>query len=240
MTSPYQTLVDRLPELEARLDHHFENKELILQAFCHRSFTNENPRCPVGHNERLEFLGDAVLGLIAADYVYRELPDHPEGDLTHLRARLVEGSSCFLFLQELNISEFLLLGRGEQRSDGRSRNSIWSDLFEAIIAAIFLDSDFQTTLDWFHRLFITRMELVLEKPVRNWKADLQDYSQKATGSPPLYEIKTEQGPDHEKHYEIVVRVDGEILAAGEGKSKKEAQQAAAENALLKIEGTEDE
>lgn len=239
MSSPYHTLVSRLSELETKINYVFENKELLTQAFCHRSYTNENPLCPTGHNERLEFLGDAVIGLIAASHVYLERPDVPEGELTHLRARLVEASSCADYLEKLEVAEFILLGRGELRGDGRGRASIWADLFEALIGAIYLDSGYEAARAWFYRHFRKETESVVLRPTRNWKAELQDYSQKTAQQRPDYEVIEESGPDHNRHYVITVSIDGIVVGRGEGKSKKGAQQAAAEAALLQIEEAAD-
>lgn len=239
MTSPFQTLTTQIPEIEAKLGHEFKNKDLITQAFLHRSFTNESPLCPLHHNERLEFLGDAVLGLIAADYFFKELPGTPEGELTHLRARLVEGSACTTFLNRLDLLHYILLGKGERRADGRGRNSIAADLFEALIGAIFLDEGFKATEKWFHAKFSKELREVLERPMRNFKADLQDYSQKATQSPPTYEVRIEEGPDHNRIYEVAVLVADEEVGYGKGRSKKEAQQAAAEDAIKRLEQSND-
>ncbi len=238
MTSPFETLIRRLPELEGKLDHQFKEKDLIIQAFIHRSFTNENPAAPVSNNERLEFLGDAVLGLMAADHVFRELPHTPEGDLTHLRAQMVEANSCSGYVQSLGVGEYVLLGKGEQRTEGRGRESIWADLFEAIVAAIYLDAGYEVVKKWFHRHFSEMIQKTLDSPMRNWKADLQDYSQKTTQSPPTYEIKNVSGPDHNKQYEVVVLIAKVEVGSGSGPSKKVAQQAAAEDAMKKIERAE--
>lgn len=221
--------------VEARLGYHFKNKNLLESAFVHRSFFNEHLNAVKEHNERLEFLGDSVLGMIAAEYLYLNLPHLPEGVLSDFRARLVEASSCMHFLQKLEVEPFLLLGKGEKRNAGRGRESILANLFEAIIGAIFLDGGFDAAKKFFLSNFLPEIEYILKEPPRNWKAELQDYSQKKHQKTPIYEVVEESGPSHQKHFRMAVFIDGLESGVGEGNSKKEAQQNAAKNALLKIE-----
>ncbi|MCB1181569.1 MAG: ribonuclease III [Chlamydiia bacterium] len=222
-------------EVEHRIDYTFKNKDLLATAFVHCSYVNEHSDEVDEHNERLEFLGDSVLGMIIAEYLYLTFPSTPEGVLSDLRARLVEASTCAYFVQRLKVVEFLLLGKGEQRNDGRGRESILADLFEAILGAIFLDGGIDATKRFFFNNFKAQVEQVIKKPSRNFKAEFQDYAQKMTGFPPTYEVVEEKGPAHEKHFRIVVKIKSVIYGEGEGKSKKEAQQAAAKSALCKIE-----
>lgn len=219
--------------IESRIGYIFKDKRLLALAFVHRSFVNEN-RDVIGHNERLEFLGDAVLGMLVAEHLYRHLPTTPEGELSYLRSRLVEASSCVTYVQKLDLSHYLLLGKGERMNDGRGRESILSDLFEAIIGSIYLDGGVEAARDFIFNNFSSEIEAILKTPLRNWKALLQDYCQKKFQQTPLYQVLEESGPDHSKIFKITVHVKDKELGHGEGASKKEAQQAAAENALRSL------
>lgn len=223
-------------QIEAKLDYHFQDRNLLYLAFVHRSFVNEN-REVVTHNERLEFLGDSVLGMIMAEYLYRYLPETPEGDLSYLRSRLVEASSCVIYMQKLDVGDYIMLGKGEQRNGGRGRESIMSDLFEAIIGAIFLDGGIDAARRFLFKNFSKEIDEILKMPIRNWKAILQDYCQKKYQQTPHYKVINELGPDHGKIFRVTVNIQDSELGVGEGSSKKIAQQAAAQNALdrLKLE-----
>lgn len=226
-------LLKKVSKIEEKLKYIFKDKGLLALAFTHRSFINENKHV-TQHNERLEFLGDSILGLLVADYLYRQLPTTPEGDLSYLRSRLVEAGSCVLFVTKLNVDGFLLLGRGERMNDGRGRESILADLFEAIIGAIYLDGGIEASRDFLFNNFHEEIESILKTPLRNWKAILQDYCQKKHQQPPEYHILNETGPDHSKIFLVSVSLNNEVLGQGEGSSKKEAQQAAAQDALNKL------
>lgn len=230
MNSP-QDIIQNPAEIERRLGYTFKDKSLLALAFVHRSFVNENRAVAEQHNERLEFLGDSVLGMLVAEYLYNMLPDRPEGELSYLRSRLVEASSCIIYVQKLRIEEFLLLGRGEKRNDGRGRDSILADLFEAVMGAIFLDGGIQAAHHFVFDNFAEEIQDILEQPEHNWKALLQDYSQKQFQSPPHYVLMNESGPDHSKSFEIAVYIQNEEWGRGVGASKKEAQQAAAQKAM---------
>lgn len=232
----YNELKSHLNEIETTIGYSFQDKELLILAFVHRSFTNENKQA-TQHNERLEFLGDSVLGLLVADHLYRVLPDLSEGDLSTFRARLVEAGSCMNYLIKLDLQRFLLLGKGERMNDGRGRESIMADLFEAIIGAIYLDGGIEAARQFLFSKCAIEMNALLNAPISNWKALLQDYSQKKFQSPPEYKVINETGPDHSKEFLVSVELNGEEYGRGAGNSKKMAQQAAAEAALKKI-GTE--
>lgn len=221
-------------QIEERLHYRFKDSSLLALAFVHRSFVNEN-REVSQHNERLEFLGDSVLGLLISDYLYRSLSKTPEGDLSFLRSRLVEASSCVNYVQKLQIERFLLLGKGERMNDGRGRESILADLFEAIVGAIYLDGGFEAARDFLFNHFALEIESILRTPISNWKAILQDYCQKHFQQTPSYEVVSETGPDHNKHYRVRVCIQERELGLGEGNSKKMAQQAAAEDAIKRLE-----
>ena len=228
-----EELLKNAPMIESKIGYAFHDRSILALAFVHRSFINEN-RDIAQHNERLEFLGDSVLGLLIAEYLYRYLPSNPEGDLSYLRSRLVEASSCVAYIQKLDLEKHLLLGKGERMNDGRGRDSILADLFEAIIGAIFIDGGIEAAKEFLFKNFSHEIDEILKTPLRNWKALLQDYCQKKYQHPPVYKVLSESGPDHSKIFKISVCIDDRELGNGEGPSKKEAQQAAAADALSKV------
>lgn len=230
----HEELLRKTPEIELRIDYTFGNKQLLILAFTHRSYCNENKNINE-HNERLEFLGDSILNLLIADYLYRYLPKTPEGELSYLRSRLVEASSCVLYVQKLELEAYLLLGKGERMNDGRGRDTILADLFEAIIGAIYIDSGLQAAKKFLFKNFSAEIDKILKTPVKNFKAQLQDLIQKKFKEAPLYEVLNESGPDHSKHFEVRVSIQGKELGVGKGSSKKEAQQDAAEKAMKALD-----
>lgn len=226
-------LLESVEAIETKLNYHFKDKFLLATAFVHRSFINEN-RDVIQHNERLEFLGDAILGALMAEYLFVKMPDAPEGDLSYLRSRLVEASSCMTFVQKLDVSKYLLLGKGERMNDGRGRESILADFFEALVGAIYLDGGLESVRVFLFKNFAVEIEKILATPLRNWKADLQEYAQSKFQVPPIYQVLEEVGPDHSKTFKIAVLINGNEMGRGQGSSKKEAQQAAAQDALLHL------
>ncbi len=231
-------LIENAHLVEEKIGYRFHNRELIALAFTHRSFVNENKEEELEHNERLEFLGDSVLGMIVSDYLYRYLPTTREGDLSRLRSRLVDATACIAYIQKLDITNYLLLGKGEKLNDGRGRDTIHSDLFETIIGAIYLDGGLEAARKFFFKNFSHDIAEILKTPTQNWKANLQEYAQKEFHQPPVYHVLSEEGPDHGKIFNIAVHLNGVEMARGEGGSKKEAQQEAARNALIRIEKRE--
>lgn len=232
-----EELLKNTSQIESKIDYVFNDKSLLALAFVHRSYINENKHV-TQHNERLEFLGDSILGLMIADYLYSYLPSTQEGDLSYLRSRLVEAASCVAYVTKLDVEKYLLLGKGEKMNDGRGRESILADLFEAIIGAIYLDGGIEAAKNFFFKNFSDQIESILKTPLRNWKALLQDYCQKKYQQPPEYKILSETGPDHSKVFLVSVEIDSQELGIGQGSSKKEAQQAAAFNALEKLQPIE--
>lgn len=226
-------LIYHAASIESKLGYRFKDRSLLALAFVHRSFINEN-RDIKQHNERLEFLGDSVLGMLMADYLYRYFPSTPEGQLSYLRSRLVEAISCVGYIQSLGIAQYILLGKGEQMNDGRGRESILADLFEAIIGAIYLDGGIEAAKKFLFENFNDKIEEILKTPIRNWKALLQDYCQKKHQQTPIYQVLQESGPDHSKIFQISVLINKQELGRGGGASKKEAQQAAAADALSRF------
>lgn len=231
-----ESLHKSTPEIEIKIGYAFKDRELLKLAFIHRSFINEN-RNVCEHNERLEFLGDSVLNLLISDYLYRYLPNTPEGDLSYLRSRLVDANSCSTYIQKLDVSSYVLLGRGESMNDGRGRTTILADLFEALIGAIYLDGGLEASKKFLFKNFSSEIGQILKTPIRNFKAELQDFAQKKYREPPDYTVISEEGPDHSKKFIVSVSINGIVMGQGEGSSKKEAQQKAAEAAFKKIEET---
>lgn len=232
--SSLNQLKKNLSLIEERIGKVFANKDLLSLAFVHRSFVNEHRHLIEEHNERLEFLGDSVLGLAIADTIYRRLPDYQEGKLSQLRSFLVDTSSCAKFLQKLHLSEFILLGKGERMSEGNTKASILADVFEALIAAIYLDAGFEEVCSFIRFHFEEDIEFAIGSPPCNYKAKLQDYSQRKYQKPPLYRVIEESGPDHAKCFLVSVSLNERDVGRGEGSSKKEAEQKAALDALQQL------
>ena len=219
-------------ELQKNLGIKFKNENLLKQVFVHRSYLNENPAFELGHNERLEFLGDAVLELIVTDYLYKNYPDLAEGEMTNLRAALVNAIMLSKISDKLNFNNFLLLSRGEAKEIGKGRQYILANTFEAFIGALYLDRDYSEARDFIYKNLIPELNDIIEKKLwRDAKSLFQEAAQERAGITPTYEVLSESGPDHAKKFIIGVYLEKEMVAKGEGSSKNEAQQKAAENAL---------
>lgn len=222
--------------LEAKLGVSFRNKDLLLQALTHRSYLNENPGFRLSHNERLEFLGDAVLELIVTEELFGRFPEKPEGDLTSYRAALVNSRMLASLAAELEINDFLLLSRGEAKDIGRARQFILANTFEAIVGAAYLDQGYQPVASLVTRLVFPKIDDVIARRLyRDPKSLFQEEAQERVGITPTYEVLREWGPDHDKHFVVGVYLDTELIAEGEGPSKQQAQEAAARLALEKRE-----
>jgi ribonuclease III len=234
MTECSNAIFKRSEEIEKELGYSFKNKNLLFLAFVHRSFLNENRHLMTAHNERLEFLGDSVLGIIISDYLYRCLPNRSEGELSHLRSHIVDAGTCSQFAQKLAVNRYILLGRGEQMNDGKGKETILADFFEALLGAIYLDGGFEAVKAFFFSHFETTLQELINKPFRNSKAALQEFAQKKHQKIPLYQLIEVAGPEHDKLFRIRAMIGEEEVGEGLGSSKKEAEQAAAENALERI------
>lgn len=228
-------LLSRMDEIEKKLGYVFLNRKLLFLAFVHRSFFNEHRDIINQHNERLEFLGDSVLGLMISDYLYNQLPHETEGYLSLLRSQVVEAGSCARFAHQIGVAQYVLLGRGERMNDGKGKETIVADLFEALIGAIYLDGGLEAAKNFFFGHFEEGIIGHLSRPVRNWKAELQDYSQKKYQKPPAYKVVQEEGPDHGKIFYVIASIGDQAVGEGKGSSKKEAEQAAAASALQRLE-----
>jgi ribonuclease-3 len=229
-----EQLKKNILSVEERLGYIFENKDHLVLSLIHRSFVNEYKASLLSHNERLEFLGDSVLGLVLADYLYHRLPSYPEGQLSQLRSRLVDANSCAHYLQKLDLAPFILLGRGEKITEGRTKASIQADVFEAIIGAIYLDGGLSSVKSFFLCHFEEEINEAIGTPPRNYKADLQDHSQRKYQKTPFYKVVQESGPDHAKIFHVMVFVNDQEAGLGLGASKKEAEQRAAFDAMSKL------
>lgn len=234
MTTPHtiEHLKENIEEIERRIGHRFIDLDLLVLAFIHRSYVNEHKDAIQTHNERLEFLGDSVLGVIVSNFLYNRFPEWEEGELSENKAHLVDANACIKYVQALDLSTFLVLGRGESLNAGKGRETVLSDLFEGVIGAIFLDAGLEVATRFIMDNLLDVMFQILEEPIRNWKALLQDHVQKSFHLQPVYEVIRESGPDHEKTFEVQVSVNDESVAKGKGVSKKMAQQAAAKQALI--------
>lgn len=219
-------------KFEERLGFTFNNQELLKMAFTHRSWVNENRREGREHNERLEFLGDAVLELAITRFLYDKYPDKPEGELTAYRAALVNTSSIATAAGELSMNEFLQLSRGESNDTGRARHFILANAFEALIGAIYLDRGFEIAEKFIGVMLYDKIEDVVKKKLwQDAKSHFQEVAQERVGVTPNYKLKEESGPDHDKRFVVGVFLNDEQVALGSGKSKQEAEQAAAAKAV---------
>lgn len=233
--TPLQQLQLRLEEIEEKIGYVFKNKDLLVNAFVHRSYANEYQGKTLAHNERLEFLGDSVLGLVVAEYLYHRLPTYSEGLLSELRSKLVEAGSCAKFFQKLGLPDYILLGRGEKMTEGHNKTSILADAFEALVGAVYLDGGPLIAKSFLLCHFEEEANQTIGSPPRNFKAHLQDYSQKKFQKIPLYKVVQESGPDHAKMFHVIVYIEEQQAGIGVGSTKKEAEQKAAFDALSKIE-----
>lgn len=223
--------MDDISKLEEKLGITFNNKDLLQQALIHRSYLNENPDFPLGHNERLEFLGDAVLELIVTEYLYRNYP-HPEGELTNWRAALVNAKMLAEIAHRLGIDNYLLLSRGEAKDTGRARQCILANALEALIGAIYLDQGYEKAGQFVEQEILRELPQVLEKKLyRDPKSRFQEEAQDRVGITPTYEVLNEWGPDHAKHFVVGLYLEKELVSQGEGISKQEAQEKAAQEGL---------
>ena len=222
---------EKLLELEDKIGMRFANHDLLLQALTHRSYINENPKWHLDHNERLEFLGDAVLELVVTEYLYNKYPN-PEGELTNWRAALVNAIMMAKVSTKIDLNEYLLLSRGESKDVGRARQYILANALEAVIGAIYLDQGYKAVDKFITRFIIEELPKILEeKAYKDYKSLFQEKAQDEAGITPTYEVMKEWGPDHAKHFRIGVFLEKDLIGEGEGPSKQDAQQEAAKNAL---------
>jgi ribonuclease-3 len=226
---------DSLSDLEARLGYVFRDRALAETALTHTSWRNEAPAPGRADNERLEFLGDAVLALVVSDLLMRRLPDSAEGDLTRARAALVSEGGLARAAGTLDLGRFLFVGRGEERTGGRARPSILADALEALMGAVYLDGGLEAVAAVVARLFQSELGDVESHARLDYKSRLQERAQALWQSAPVYQVVAESGPDHDKRFEVALSFAGREWARASGRSKKEAEQSAAAVALETIE-----
>ncbi len=225
---------ERLNEVQLNLKYRFDDIELLETALTHSSYANEHGMHASKSNQRLEFLGDTVLGLVVSEYLFMKYPFYPEGELTKIRAKVVSEPSLALAARKINLGEFLLLGKGEENTGGRDRDSILADASEAITGAIFMDSNYDTVREFLLKNF----EMIIVKAVAkgslfiDYKTGLQEKLQKITRNKLIYSVVKEEGPDHNKLFHVDVSVGGDVIGSGIGRNKKEAEQMAAKEALI--------
>lgn len=221
-----------LHTLEEKLGYQFRDISLLESALYHSSYANEHRKLGIQSNERLEFLGDAVLGFVSAEHLYGKHPKSPEGELTRIRAALVREESLYEVASYLELGEYLLLGKGEELGDGRHRPSILADATEAVFAAVYLDGGIRAAHDLIHRVLLDKeQEELVEERRRDYKTELQELVQRKPDQALQYELAGESGPDHNKMFTMQVKLNGEIIGEGSGRTKKEAEQMSAKVAL---------
>ena len=223
-----------LEEFKQHNNIRFNKKELLEQAFIHRSYINENPRSGLEHNERLEFLGDAVLELVVTEHLYTAYPHHNEGDLTSYRSALVNAVTLGSVAEGLSFNDMLKLSKGEAKDISRARSSILADAYAAFIGALYLDQGYTSVKEFITKtLLIKTDEIIKQGLYKDAKSFVQEKSQELYGITPAYRVLHEEGPDHDKIFRVGIFFADEMIAEGEGKSKQEAETGAARNALQK-------
>ena len=225
---------DKISQLENKIGVTFLNKDHLLQALTHRSYINENTNWHLNHNERLEFLGDAVLELAVTEYLYNNYPDKPEGEMTNWRAALVNAVMLAKVSEKFELNDYILLSRGESRDTGRARQYILANAVESVIGAIYIDSGYEQCKKFVDKFIIIELEEIIKNRLyKDYKSLFQEEAQDKVGITPTYEVIEEWGPDHAKTFKVGLFLEKELVAEGDGKSKQEAQQEAAKNALVK-------
>ena len=222
-------------DLEKTIHITFTNRQLLKQAFFHRSYLNEDRSVKVS-NERLEFLGDAVLSFLTSSFLYKNHPDFPEGILTNIRSGLVKTKTLSTIAQTLRLGELLFLSKGEEESGGRKNQSLLADCFEALLGAIYLDQGIEICRTYLETYLFPQAQIIIEnKQYIDYKSHLQEIVQETSKASPVYRVTRSEGPDHDKTFWIEVLSGTKILGEGMGKSKQEAEQAAASDALVKMQ-----
>ncbi|MFA5792340.1 MAG: ribonuclease III [Candidatus Gracilibacteria bacterium] len=223
--------IKNLDELQDAIDVHFTDIDLLSLAFIHKSYVNEHED-EEGYNERLEFLGDAVLELVVTDFLYHKHPDQPEGQLTNWRSALVKGKNLARISRKMGLGKYLLLSRGEDLSGGREKDYILANTMEALIGAIYLDKGFDLANQFILKNIVILLDEIIEQGLNvDAKSRVQELTQEKLGMTPTYELLTEEGPDHDKVFEMGIYFGKELAGQGKGPSKQEAEQSAAKDAL---------
>ncbi len=219
-------------DFEKKIKVVFKNKNLLKQAFTHRSFINENPATSLSHNERLEFLGDAVLELIVTDFLYKKYPQYAEGELTALRSALVNAIIISEIASQIGMNDYLLLSKGEAKDFGKARMYILANTYEALVGAMYIDAGYEVTNKFITKTLLPKTEEIVNKKLwRDAKSLVQEKAQEFVSVTPAYKVLLQSGPDHDKHFTVGIFFGGDLVAEGKGKSKQEAEQSAALCAL---------
>lgn len=220
-----------MTDLQNKIGYQFKNPALLNEALTHSSYANEHKSQHIKYNERLEFLGDSVLSIVVSDYIYKNCPELPEGELTKLRASLVCEKSLYEFAKKIDLGKHLILSKGERHNGGADRPSILSDAFEALIAAIYIDGGLAPASKHILNFVIPAIKNSKKKKINDYKTTLQEIIQKNPGEKLEYVLVKESGPDHNKHFVVEVHLNSNVIGKGGGRSKKEAEQQAAREAL---------
>lgn len=226
--------MEKFAKLEKRINCKFKNKDLLRQAMVHRSYLNENPKFELGHNERLEFLGDAVLEIVVTKFLYHELPDTPEGELTDLRASLVNAKMLLKVAQNIELEEDLLMSKGESRDkNSKARQYILANAVEALIGAIYLDQGIDKAKEFITKEILQYLKHIMDNNLyKDPKSTFQEKAQEISNITPYYRVLKESGPDHAKEFEVGAYLEDQLAAKGLGSSKHEAEVDAAQKALI--------
>lgn len=226
---------EKLSELEQKINYAFKKIYLLDRAMTHSSYANQYNLSYMEHNERMEFLGDSVLGLVVSEYIFKKYRNKPEGKLTKIRANIVCEASLYERAKRIDLGEYLQLGKGEEITGGRERASILADAYEALIAAIYIDGGIESSREFIIPRFVDAIESVVNKEgFKDYKSRLQEHVQKDPSSTIKYETVGEEGPDHNKVFFVNVCINNSLAGKGSGKSKKEAEQEAARSALVSL------
>ncbi len=220
--------------LQENINIHFHDSYFLKQAFTHSSYVNEHRRKNLEDNERLEFLGDAVLELAVSDYLFKHFPDMKEGEMTKLRAAIVCESSLVKFAEALSFSDYILLGKGEENTGGRYRPALLADVFESFIGALYLDQGIEQVQSFLDKHILSKIDHGFFSQMKDYKSQLQEYVQQDNIGEIEYKIADEIGPAHDREFHSEVRIEGKIYGLGIGRSKKESEQEAAKKALIKF------
>lgn len=227
--------MNNLKEFQEIIGYKFNNESYLRTALTHSSFAHENKNKKVYYNERLEFLGDSVLGLVVSRYIFENYPELPEGNLTKIRAAVVCEKALFECALNIDLGKYMILGRGEEHTGGRTRPSILSDAYEALIAAMFLDSNLETVREWILGQFYEIIEAAAKGKIsKDFKTEFQEEAQNRGDVEISYKVVDSSGPDHNKSFTVHVYLNGTLMGEGEGTSKKKAEQNAAKYALQKL------
>ncbi len=221
-----------MKDFETKINYHFKNPNLLKQAFLHRSYLNEHKDFELEHNERLEFLGDAVLELVVTDWLFKNHPEKPEGELTTFRAALVNANTCADLASELGMNGLLMLSKGEAKDTGRARQIILANAFEAFVGAIYLDGGYEPAKDFITKTVFPKADEVIKKNlIEDYKSAFQHKAQETEGITPIYKVLAQAGPDHDRRFTVGLYLADTKIAEGSGHAKQEAEQSAARAGL---------